>query len=201
MSNGVVGSQRGQILPVFCLMLALLLLPVTALAVDGGLLLSSHAALVGAVQAAAEAGSQSVDVTALDDHGAFELCSVPDGGPNCGNGVGTVGEVVSNVISAIYPTAALNCTEAEGSQPPSHLPGPSGCAFVVLPACSSSASGGSAVANSRQGVEVVSWETVQLPVLAFPGWSSVKLRASASAWLEHGFGYNSAQVGAAATPC
>ena len=57
-------AQRGQILPIFCLLLALLLLPVTGLAVDGGLLLSTHATLVGTAQAAAEAAAQAVDVTA-----------------------------------------------------------------------------------------------------------------------------------------
>src|ERR1039458_2657701 len=81
-------GQCGQILPLFALMLALLLLPVTALAVDGGLLLSAHANLVGTAQAAAEAGSQAIDVTALDLSGTFQLCGSPDGGPDCGNGVG-----------------------------------------------------------------------------------------------------------------
>ena len=52
--------QRGQILPVFCLLLALLLLPVAGLAVDGGVLLSSHASLVGAAEATAEDAAQAV---------------------------------------------------------------------------------------------------------------------------------------------
>jgi uncharacterized protein (UPF0333 family) len=51
-------TQRGQILPIFCLLLALLLLPVGGLAVDGGVLLSTHASLVGATEATAEAAAQ-----------------------------------------------------------------------------------------------------------------------------------------------
>lgn len=58
-------EQSGQVLPLFAILLVLLLLPVTALAVDGGLLVSAHSQLVGTAQAAAEAGSQAVDVTAL----------------------------------------------------------------------------------------------------------------------------------------
>jgi hypothetical protein len=182
-----IDAHRGQILPIFCLMLALLLLPVAGLAVDGGLLLSSHATLVGAAQAAAEAAAQAVDVTAIQDDDTFQLCAVPDGGANCGNGVGSVGEVVADVIAASYPSSPPACTD-EGTAPLPHAGAQgSGCAYDVVSNCAPAASTESVAGPPPDGVTVLTWQTVQLPLLVFPGWTSVRLSASATAWMEHGF--------------
>jgi len=193
--------QRGQILPIFCLMLALLLLPVAGLAVDGGLLLSSHATLVGAAQAAAEAAAQAVDVTAIQKEDTFQLCAVPDGGANCGNGVGTVGQVVREVITASYPSLPSACTN-DGNSPLSDIPGQgSGCAFDVVSNCASKVSAPSVVGSPPDGVAVLTWQTVQLPLSVFPGWSSVRLSASATAWMEHGFAAQSSATGVGVGSC
>jgi hypothetical protein len=191
-------AERGQILPIFCLMLALLLLPVTGLAVDGGTLLSAHAHLAGAAQAAAEAAAQAVDVTALQRHDAFELCTVPDGGADCGNGVGTVGEVVTDVVSASYQGAPSWC--ANDGVGPLHSPPSrgSGCAFTVDSTCSSVDVAALGEGARADGVTVRTWQTIQLPLLVFPGWSSVRLTSSATAWMQHGFAtQNSARQGGA----
>jgi Flp pilus assembly protein TadG len=180
-------SQRGQILPVFCLLLALLLLPVCGLAVDGGVLLSSHASLVGAAEATAEAAAQAVNVTAIDHGDAFQLCVAPDGGPSCGNGIGTVGEVVDESISAAYPGSRAPCSDYGSNGLPSALPPGDGCAFALISNCQPAATGPSPQA-SENGVVVMIWQTVQPPLFVFPGWTSVKLRATSTAWMEHGFG-------------
>ena len=104
-------TQKGQILPLFGLLLALLLLPVAGLTVDGGVLISRHATLIGEAQAAAEAGAQAIDVTALRARGTFQLCAVPDGGATCGNGVGTVGEVISEVLAATSANLPPTCRD------------------------------------------------------------------------------------------
>ena len=194
-------AQRGQILPIFCLMLALLLLPVTGLAVDGGLLLSTHATLVGTAQAAAEAAAQAVDVTAVQDDDAFQLCDRPDGGATCGNGVGTVGEVVAEVIRASYPGSPSSCTNEATAPVPSAPTQGSGCAFAVVSNCALAANARSITGPPPDGVTVLTWQTVQLPLSVFPGWTSVRLRASATAWMEHGFGGQSAPAGAGALSC
>lgn len=194
-------TQHGQILPIFCLMLAMLLLPVAGLAVDGGLLMSSHATLVGAAQAAAEAAAQAVDVTAIQDDDTFQLCAVPDGGANCGNGVGTVGDVVSQVISASYPGSPTDCTD-EGTDPLSATSTQgSGCAFDILTRCASATSTGAVASSSPDGVAVLTWQTIQLPLSVFPGWSSSRLSASATAWMEHGFAAQSDTTGAGGSSC
>jgi hypothetical protein len=200
-SSGSRHKQQGQILPIFCIMLTLLLLPVAGLAVDGGLLLSSHATLVGAVQAAAEAGSQAIDVTALEQHATFQLCETPDGGADCGNGVGTVAEVVSDVISATDLSSPSNCVDEGFSPLPQALPGPSGCAFEVLSKCGSRGTQATGPVEPADGVEVVGWRTVELPLLVFPGWTTVLLRATTTSWLEHGFSAQMVEVGTAGTAC
>ncbi|HUY08240.1 MAG TPA: pilus assembly protein TadG-related protein [Candidatus Dormibacteraeota bacterium] len=180
-------AEQGQILPIFSLMLALLLLPVAGLAVDGGLLMASHATAVGAAQAAAEAAAQAVDVTAVQNDDTFQLCAVPDGGATCGNGVGTVGEVVDEVIAASYPSQPPVCTD-EGTAPLPVAPAQGlGCAFDVVSSCALATSAGSDSGPPPEGVSVLTWQTVQLPISLFPGWTSVRLRASATAWMEHGF--------------
>jgi len=178
-------GQRGQILPLFALMLALLLLPVTALAVDGGLLLSAHANLVGTAQAAAEAGSQAIDVTALDLSGTFQLCGSPDGGPDCGNGVGDVAQVVSGVVDAGVAGPAESCPEVlEASLVPVAAE-PSGCRLALLSHCPNDASPDPA---PPEGVAVLVWKTAQLPLLGFGKWSSVVMQATATSWMAHGYG-------------
>lgn len=191
------GRQRGQILPIFCLMLATLLLPVTGLAVDGGLLLTSHATLVGTAQAAAEAAAQAVDVTAIQDHRPFQLCAAPDGGASCGNGIGTVGEVVAEVISANFSSAPLRCKSVDRGFLMVSLGQASGCAFQVVSNCAPVG----LLALPPDGVRVVVWQTIQLPLLVFPGWSRVQLRGSATAWMEHGFAPQIAAVGRGGTQC
>ncbi len=181
-------KQRGQILPIFCLLLALLLLPVAGLAVDGGLALSSHATLVGATQSAAEAAAQAVDVTALENYDIFRLCTAPDGGPDCGNGLGTVGEVVADVLRSTYPTLPATCTNEHIHPQGTEVVGSSGCAFDVIANCEDESSVGSSVGVIPDEVEVLAWQTLPLPLLVFPGWTDIHLNASATAWMEHGFG-------------
>jgi hypothetical protein len=182
-------------------MLTLLLLPVAGLAVDGGLLLSSHATLVGAVQAAAEAGSQAVDVTALEQHATFQLCETPDGGPDCGNGVGAVAQVVSAGIRAAYPSSLSPCVNG-GSVPLAQAArARSGCAFQVLSDCASAGTREGAANEPPEGVTVIAWRSVELPLPVFPGWTTVLIRATATAWLEHGFGAETAQIGEEGTTC
>lgn len=178
-------GQCGQILPLFALMLALLLLPVTALAVDGGLLLSAHANLVGTAQAAAEAGSQAIDVTALDLSGTFQLCGSPDGGPDCGNGVGDVAEVVSEVGDAGVAGPAQSCQEVPAASLVPVATEPSGCRLALLSHCPNGSSPGAA---PPEGVAVVLWKTAQLPLLGFGRWSSVMMQATATSWMAHGYG-------------
>jgi hypothetical protein len=181
-------SQRGQILPVFCLLLALLLLPVGGLAVDGGVLLSSYANLAGAAEATAETAAQAVNVTAIDQGDAFQLCVAPDGGPSCGNGIGTVGEAVNESISAADPGLRLSCSDHGTSGLPSTLSTGDGCAFALLSHCGSAGAPSVPLQAPESGVAVLIWRTVQLPLLVFPGWTSVRLRATSAAWMEHGFG-------------
>ena len=178
--------QGGQILPLFALMLALLLMPVTALAVDGGLLISSHASLAATAQSAAESGAQAVDVTALDRSGTFQLCGVPDGNPTCGNGVGDVAAVVAAVVDAGVAGPGLTCRQVE---PVDLTPAPgqrTGCELALLGACP----GGRVPAGSSlwQGVSVLLWKTSQMPLLALGGWSSILIQGRATAWMVHGFG-------------
>jgi hypothetical protein len=180
-------SQRGQILPVFCLLLALLLLPVAGLAVDGGVLLSSHASLVGAAEATAEDAVQAVNVTAIERGGTFQLCTVPDGSANCGNGIGTVGQVVDESISATDPGSPESCVDYGTNPLPATPATVDGCAFAVMSNCHRVSEPLAPVSSPADGVAVVIWQTVQLPLLVFPGWASVKLHATSTAWMEHGF--------------
>jgi len=179
--------QRGQILPVFCLLPALLLLPVTGLVVDGGVLLSTHANVAAAAQSAAEAAAQAVDVTAIQRDDTFELCADPDGGANCGNGIGTVGQVVAAVIRGSYPGAPSECANTDGStkQPPA-LNG-SGCSYALESSCSPGPVTGVDSGSLPDGVTVRAWHAIELPLLVFPGWSSVSVTSSATAWMQHGF--------------
>ncbi|MGH7642164.1 MAG: pilus assembly protein TadG-related protein [Candidatus Dormibacteria bacterium] len=193
--------QRGQILPIFCLLLALLLLPVTGLAVDGGLLMSSHATLVGVAQAAAEAAAQAVDVTAIQSDDVFQLCATPDGGPTCGNGVGTVGDVVGQVIRASYPTVPSRCIDESGSPLSSVADQSAGCAFAMRSNCGSVALASAAGGTIPDGVAVLTWRTVELPLSVFPGWTSVRLSASAVAWMEHGYGRTATDSGVGGNSC
>jgi hypothetical protein len=161
--------------------------------------LSTHASLVGATEATAEAAAQAVNVTAIDHGDAFQLCVVPDGTANCGNGIGTVGEVVDDSISAAYPGSRLNCFANGTNLPPPALQAGDGCAFTVMSACQSAAAPPSPLQGPDRGVTVMIWQTVQLPLLVFPGWTSVKLRATSTAWMEHGFDSQNAAVEGA--PC
>ncbi len=179
--------QRGQILPVFCLLLALLLLPVAGLAVDGGVLLSSHASLVGAAEATAEDAAQAVNVTAIERGSTFQLCTVPDASPTCGNGIGTVGQVVDESIRATSPDSSASCTDYGINPLPSTIPPGQGCAFAVMSNCHRGLLPLSVIASPADGVAVVIWQTVKLPLLIFPGWTSIELHATATAWMEHGF--------------
>lgn len=177
-------GQSGQILPLFALMLVLLLLPVTALAVDGGLLLSAHANLVGTAEAAAEAGSQAIDITALDVSGTFQLCGSPDGDQECGNGVGDVAEVVNAVVDAGVAGSAQNCQQVLEANLVPAAAEPSGCRLALLSHCPSVSSPGAA---PPEGVAILLWKTAQLPLLGFGSWSSVVMQAAATSWMAHGY--------------
>ncbi|MHB1527344.1 MAG: pilus assembly protein TadG-related protein [Candidatus Dormibacteria bacterium] len=174
-------GQRGQILPLFALLLALLLLPVAALAVDGGLLLSTHANLVATTQSAAESGAQAVDVTALDRTGSFQLCGAPDGNPTCGNGVGDVAAVVAEVVDAGTAGPGLTCRQVAAVDL-APVPGQrTGCELALL--------GGCPVGSSVwTGVSVLLWKTSQMPLLGLGDWSSILIQGRATAWMTHGFG-------------
>lgn len=170
--------EQGQILPLFALLLVMLLLPVAALSVDGGLILSRHAELLGEAQAAAEAGSQAVDQTALSRNGTFQLCAAADGGPECGNGVGNVLDVVNEVVSSAGALGVTQCTEVPAI--PAQVPGASGCDLVVLSPCGA---GGPPL-----GVEVTIWAPAEIPLAGVGPLGSLRLRAEATSWLAHGFG-------------
>ncbi len=166
-------ANGGQILPLFALLLPLLLLPVAALAVDGGLLMAQHANLQGEAELAAEAGSQAVDVIGLQQSSNLGLCVAPDGGPTCGNGVGTVAQAIS-LAAQVGGGAACD----PGLSPSAR---PSGCGYRVLYGCPA---GTNSVAD---GVTVVVWRRLQLPLLAFLGLGSVVISAQATSRLERGY--------------
>ncbi|MGC8473273.1 MAG: hypothetical protein ACP5PW_02550 [Candidatus Dormibacteria bacterium] len=170
--------QRGQILPLFALLLAMLLLPVAALAVDGGLILTRHAELVGEAQAAAEAGAQAVDQTALSQNGTFQLCVTADGGPDCGNGVGNVLAVVNEVMSSSAVAGINRCIRVTAI--PAFLAGASGCDLAVLSPCGA---GGPPL-----GVEVAVWAPAEMPLAGVGPLGTLRLRAEATSWLAHGIG-------------
>ena len=154
---------------------------------DGGVLLSSRASLVGAAEATAEDASQAVNVTALERGGTFQLCTVPDVSANCGNGIGTVGQVVDQSINATYPGSPASCADYGINPLPATIPAGAGCAFAVMSNCHRASRPLSFVPSPADGVAVVIWQTVKLPLPIFPGWTSVKLHATATAWMEHGF--------------
>jgi len=178
--------QAGQILPLFALLLALLLLPVTALAVDGGLLLSAHAGVVATAQSAAESGAEAVDVVALDRSGTFQLCGVPDGNATCGNGVGDVAEVVTAVVDAGLTGPQVTCQQVTPADLTPTRGQSMGCEVALLGACP----GGSGAVGPGigQGVAVLVWKTSQMPLLAIGAWSSILIQGRATAWMAHGFG-------------
>ncbi|MGH7611075.1 MAG: pilus assembly protein TadG-related protein [Candidatus Dormibacteria bacterium] len=199
--DGQRRRERGQIIPLFALMLALLLLPVAGLAVDGGLLLSQHADLVGTSQAAAEAGAQAVDLSALESKGQFVLCGTPDGGADCGNGVGGVDQVVSQEVEVSEPALA-GCHPAGLGQLWAASESTSGCTYALLGGCGPGARPTQAATSlSAVGVEVAVWHRLQLPLLSIAGWGTVTLRASSIAWMAHGFGPGSGVVGQAVVAC
>jgi|GEM_PF-4228887 len=176
-------EQSGQVLPLFALLLVLLLLPVTALAVDGGLLISAHSQLVGTAQAAAEAGSQAVDVSALEHSGSIVICVFPDPGTTCGNGIGDVSQVVGRVVLAAYPALPDRCSLVA---PSALAPAPgtaAGCELAVATRCQSSSS----QVDFQQGVSVLLWRTASIPLLTLGPWSKVAMVAGATAWLTHGY--------------
>ncbi len=181
-ADRVWGRQTAQILPLFALMLALLILPVAALAVDGGLLLQTRSELQAEAQASAESGSQAVDVLALDRTGQFQLCTVPDGNSTCGNGVGGVTQVVDQSVSPRY--LGTGCVLVD----PHHLtPGRGrahGCELALRSRCRPA--NGQAVGAT--GVTVLLWRTVAMPLLALGPWALVAVRGEATAWLAHGYG-------------
>ena len=59
-------GERGAALLLFTLMLALVVLPLVGLAIDGGMVYFAHARLVAAVDAAALAGQFGFDIRARD---------------------------------------------------------------------------------------------------------------------------------------
>jgi hypothetical protein len=172
------GRDQGQILPLFALLLVMLLLPVAALSVDGGLILSRHAELVGEAQAAAEAGSQAVDQSALSRSGTFQLCATADGGPECGNGVGDVLDVVNQVMSSAGALGVTQCAQVPAI--PTALHDASGCDVVVLSPCGA---GGPPL-----GVEVAIWAPAEIPLAGVGPLGSIQLQAEATSWLAHGIG-------------
>lgn len=175
---------RGQILPLFAMLLALLLMPLAALSVDGGLLISKQSTLEGTAQAAAEAGSQTIDVSALSRTGVFQLCVAADGGSTCGNGVGTVLTVVQAVVDAGVQGQMGPCQLVAASDLRSRAG--IGCDVAVLPGC---APPGSPNATPRAlGVRVLLWLPARLAVLTAGPWADLTLRASATSWLAHGSG-------------
>jgi hypothetical protein len=174
--------RAGQLLPLFALLLPLLLLPVTALAVDGGVLLMQHSQLVATAQSAAEAGSQAVDVTALRTSGVFQLCVAPDGGASCGNGIGDAAQVVAAAVEAQLPAAGRYCAMTVGPLHP--IAGqPQGCAAAVRTRCEQL--GGSL--GLEDGIQVLVWRTGQIPLLGLGPWSHLVVQAQATAWLAHGY--------------
>lgn len=178
--------QAGQILPLFALLLALLLLPITALAVDGGLLLSAHAGVVATAQSAAQSGAEAVDVVALDRSGTFQLCGAPDGNPTCGNGVGDVAEVVTAVVDAGVSGPWVTCQQVASSDLTPTRGQSRGCEVALLGACPGGS--GSVGPGIGQGVAVLVWQTSQMPLLAIGAWSSILIQGRATAWMAHGFG-------------
>lgn len=173
--RGAPGPEDGQILPLFALMLTLLLLPVAGLAVDGGLVLARHASLVGTAQAAAEAGSQAVDQTWLSRTGGFRLCTSPDGGPDCGNGVGSVLAVVEAAVASSPGPRLDHCQTVGQSQ--LRRQGRAGCRLALLGSC------GAGVAT---GVRVLLWEPARLPLLGLGPLGGLTVSAASTSWLAHG---------------
>ncbi len=174
--------RAGQLLPLFALMLPLLLLPVTALAVDGGILLMQHSQLVATAESAAETGSQAVDVTALRVTGAFRVCVVPDGGAGCGNGIGDAQQVVADAVQAQLPFAARHCAMVVGVLRP--VAGqPQGCEVELRTRCERL----SGAMGLDQGIQVLLWRTEHMPLLGLGPWSQLVVQAQATAWLAHGY--------------
>jgi hypothetical protein len=155
--------------------------------VDGGVLLASHASLVGAAEATAEDAAQAVNVTAIERGGTFQLCTIPDASPTCGNGIGTVGQVLDESIRGTYPDSPASCIDYGINPLPAAIPPGVGCAFAVMSNCHGGLRPSSVGPAPADGVAVVIWQTVKLPLLIFPGWTSVTLHATATAWMEHGF--------------
>lgn len=177
-------EQSGQVLPLFAILLVLLLLPVTALAVDGGLLVSAHSQLVGTAQAAAEAGSQAVDVTALESSGSIVICSLAEPGTSCGNGIGDVSQVVGSVVTASYPAVTGQCSLVSPSDLVPASGTAAGCELAVTTRCQAA----SGQIQFQQGVTVLLWRTASIPLLTLGPWSKVAMSAKATAWLTHGYG-------------
>lgn len=175
--------QTGQLLPLFALLLPLLLLPVTALAVDGGVLLLDHAQLIATAQAAAEAGSQAVNVNLLKTTGEFAVCEAPLGRGDCGNGIGGAAGVVTAVVSAQLSGVAGLCV-TEASVPLRPLAGrPQGCVLAVRTRCQRFLG----VIGVEQGIAVLVWRSGQMPLLGLGPWSQLRIEARATAWLAHGY--------------
>jgi hypothetical protein len=79
--------------------------------------------------------------------------------------------------------------------------GSPGCAFDVIANCEKEGSGAAGIGAIPDEVEVVAWQTVQLPLLVFPGWTNIHLSAPATAWMEHGFSVPSTSLAAGEGSC
>jgi hypothetical protein len=109
--------------------------------------------------------------------------------------------VVTDVVSASYQGAPSWC--ANDGVGPLHSPPSrgSGCAFTVDSTCSSVDVAALGEGARADGVTVRTWQTIQLPLLVFPGWSSVRLTSSATAWMQHGYATQSAAPQGGADSC
>ncbi len=188
---------RGQVLPLFAIMLGLALLPVVGLAVDGAMVLDAHARLVGSAQTVAEDGAAALDVAAFTASGVFRLCTVPAGDGSCANGVGSAPAVLDRGAAALGLPA---CRPFPGAPPgdvflanpgdPTATGGPSGCAYAFIAGCAAGLGdqpGPGYAPTAPVEVRVVLWRPVPLRILGLLGWHQVEIQAQARALLAHGY--------------
>ncbi|HUY61069.1 MAG TPA: hypothetical protein VMW49_04260 [Candidatus Dormibacteraeota bacterium] len=188
---------RGQVLPLFAIMLGLALLPVVGLAVDGAMVLDAHARLAGSAQAVAEDGAAALDVSAFTTSGVFRLCTAPAGDGACANGVGSAPAIIDRGVAALGLPA---CRPFPGAPPgdvflvdpadPAPASGPSGCAYAFVAGCAAGLGdqpGPGYAPRAPVEVRVVLWLPVPLRILGLLGWHQVEIRAQARALLTHGY--------------
>ena len=187
---------RGQVLPLFAIMLGLALLPVVGLAVDGALVLDAHARLAGSAQAVAEDGAAALDVAAFTASGVFRICTAPVAAGSCGNGVGSAPAVLDRGAAAL---GLPPCRPFPGAPPGDVFlvvppdpaaTGPAGCVYAFVAGCAAGLGAQPAPGYAPLApveLRVVLWRPVPLRILGLLGWHQVEVRAAASALLAHGY--------------